>query len=54
MGRKTGVSTKEANTLLEWATEYGISPAQNHINTDHWIGVPHIRIGPVNHIPVVK
>lgn len=50
--RRKGVTTSEAQTLLEWAVEYGVKPALNHINTTHWVGGPHIRVGPVNHIRV--
>jgi uncharacterized protein RhaS with RHS repeats len=50
--KQTGVSPEDANTLLNWADEYGVTPAHNHIGTDHWVGGDHIRIGPVNHIPI--
>jgi RHS repeat-associated protein len=50
--RRTGVSPEDAETLLQWAKEYNVNPAQNHIGTTHWVGGDHIRIGPVNHIPV--
>jgi hypothetical protein len=49
--RRRGVTGSQAETLLNWASEVGL-PAQNHIDTAHWIGGPHIRVGPVNHIPV--
>jgi RHS repeat-associated protein len=52
IARRTGLSEPDARTLLEWAREYNILPAQNHIGTDHWAGGDHIRVGPVNHIPV--
>lgn len=52
--RRNGTSLSEAGTLLDWANEYGVRPALDHINTDHWIGGAHIRIGPINHIPVRK
>jgi hypothetical protein len=49
---KKGVSMEDAKTLLEWAEEYGLKPALDHTKPPlHWKG-PHIRIGPVNHIPV--
>ncbi len=50
--RTGGVTEEEAKTLLDWAKEYGVKPAQNHIGTDHWVGGDHIRVGPINHIPV--
>jgi len=49
---RKGISPEEAETLLEWAKEYGIKPAHDHIKEPHWGGRPHIRIGPINHIPV--
>ncbi len=50
--QRSGVSQSEAQQLLKWAKEYGVQPAHNHVGTDHWIGGDHIRVGPVNHIPV--
>ena len=50
--KRTGVSPADAETLLKWADEYKVRPALDHINTDHWVGGPHVRVGPVNHIPV--
>jgi RHS repeat-associated protein len=52
--RRTGVTAREAETLLEWAREYGVQGLQHTSPADaaHWVGGPHIRIGPVNHIPV--
>ncbi len=50
--RTGGVTEEEAKTLLDWAKEYGVKPAQNHIGSDHWVGGDHIRVGPINHIPV--
>jgi RHS repeat-associated protein len=50
--KRTGASPEDAKTLLKWAEEYGVNPAHNHIGTDHWVGGDHIRVGPVNHIPV--
>lgn len=51
-----GVGPREnARTLIDWANEYGIR-AVDDINATHWapngVPIPHIRIGPVNHIPV--
>jgi RHS repeat-associated protein len=50
--RRGGLSQDEAKILLEWANEYGVEPALDHTGTDHWVGGDHIRIGPINHIPV--
>ena len=50
--KRTGISRTEAGILLGWADEFGVAPALNHIDTNHWNGGSHIRIGPVNHIPV--
>lgn len=47
-----GITKQDANDLLQWADEFGVKPANNHIGTDHWVGGDHIRIGPINHIPV--
>ena len=49
--QKTGISSGEADILLLWADEYGLYSADDR-GTNHWIGGSHIRIGPVNHIPV--
>lgn len=52
--QRTGVSRQEADTLLQWARELGV-PALDHTapqDAAHYVGGPHIRIGPVNHIPV--
>jgi RHS repeat-associated protein len=56
---KTGVTKEQAMILIKWAREYKI-PYQNHIYrvsrtgkpNHHLGGVPHIRIGSVNHIHV--
>jgi len=50
--QRTGITTENAETLLEWAKEYRMEPALDHMNADHWIRGPHVRIGTVNHIPV--
>ena len=49
--QKTGVNRSEANTLLQWANEYGVS-GRNDIGTTHWVKGDHIHIGPINHIAV--
>lgn len=50
--KASGVTKADAQTLLDWARELGINPALDHIGTTHWVGGDHIRLGPVNHIPV--
>jgi hypothetical protein len=50
--QRTGLTVPEAKVMLKWAQEYNVQPALNHINTNHWTGGPHIRIGLTNHIPV--
>jgi hypothetical protein len=50
--QRTGVDREGAQTLLNWAAEYKLIPALDHIGTWHWVGGDHIRVGPVNHIPV--
>jgi RHS repeat-associated protein len=49
--QRSGISKTEAKIMLEWADEYGLK-LLNHIDMEHWIGGPHIHIGPINHIPV--
>jgi RHS repeat-associated protein len=64
--RGKGICERDAQTLLEWAREYGLT-ARDDTSIDraaHWSprdasgvarypnGVPHIHIGPINHIPV--
>ena len=54
--RQVGVTGEEAETLLEWAREYGIRPALDHTSpadAAHWAkNLPHVHIGPVKYIPV--
>jgi hypothetical protein len=49
--KKNGISRQDAEVLLGLAEKAGL-PTQNHIGTDHWVKGDHIRVGPVNHIPV--
>jgi RHS repeat-associated protein len=52
---KTGVSVEDAKTLLKWADEYNVKPALNHTKPPfHGTVGPHVRIGPVKHIPVKR
>lgn len=47
---KGGVTNAEADTLLEWAGEYGF-PARDDRGKDHWDGGEHIHLGP-EHVKV--
>jgi len=49
--KRLGITEEEAETMLEWAEEYNVA-GFDHINTTHWEGGAHIRIGPINHIKV--
>jgi RHS repeat-associated protein len=49
--KASGASNAEADILLAWAQSYGLR-CRDDRDTTHWIGGPHIHIGPVNHIPV--
>lgn len=50
--QRGGVSTNEAETLIRWAIEYGVDfqPIKSHPERN--FNIPHIHIGPVNHLPV--
>ncbi len=50
-GKRGGISTENADTLLYWAGHYG-EDSRDDRGTDHWPGGDHIHIGPINHIPV--
>ena len=52
--RRLGATPEEAETLLKWAEEYGLKALDHTGPKDaaHWVGGPHIHIGPVSHIPV--
>ena len=51
--KRTGVSPEDAETLLQWAKEYKVNPARGpEIHPNRNFNVPHIQIGPVNHIPI--
>ncbi len=54
--RAGGLTQGDAETLREWAKEYGL-PSRGpeiHPNRPGWAGEnPHVHIGPVNHIPIV-
>jgi len=47
-----GVTVDEAQTLLNWADEYGLPGRGPEIHPDRLFDIWHIHIGPVNHIPV--
>jgi RHS repeat-associated protein len=51
--RLGGVSEDAANTLLKWAKELGMRTSEGiEVHPGRNFDVPHIKIGPVNHIPV--
>jgi len=49
--QRTGVTKEQAQTLIQWANEYGVRAWDHATTWTHWIA-PHIRIGPINHIVV--
>lgn len=51
--QKRGISRREAEIMLEWGSEYGLKSLSHMAEPSHWVGGPHIHIGPVNHIPVI-
>jgi GNAT superfamily N-acetyltransferase len=51
--KRTGIGRQEAQTLLNWAKEYGLPFRGPEAHPGRGFGSnPHIHIGPVNHIPV--
>jgi hypothetical protein len=53
-----GVTTEEAGSLMDWAEEFDLNPSTSepeiHPGRSGWGSQNlHIRIGPVNHIPVL-
>lgn len=52
---RTGTTPAQANTLLQWAAEYGVPGRgiESHPGRPHG-QYPHIHIGPINHIPVIE
>jgi RHS repeat-associated protein len=53
-GKRFGLSSQEADTLMQWAQEYKIEPVRGpEAHPNRPVGKdPHIHIGPINHIPV--
>jgi RHS repeat-associated protein len=51
--RRGGLSQDDAQTLVDWGNEVGLD-SRGPETSDHGslAGVPHIHVGPVNHIPV--
>ena len=51
---RSGATEEEANTMLQWAREYGLKGLDHSAPADaaHWVGGPHIHVGPIDHIPV--
>ncbi|MGC9025788.1 MAG: hypothetical protein ACP5NB_13340 [Chloroflexia bacterium] len=51
--QRGGVTVDEAKILLDWAQEYGLPSSKViEVHPRRHFNIPHIRIGPVNHIPV--
>ncbi|MFL6194034.1 MAG: RHS repeat-associated core domain-containing protein [Thermoanaerobaculia bacterium] len=50
--KKGGVTLTEAKTLGEWAKELGLSFRGPEIHPERNFNIPHIHVGPVDHIPV--
>jgi hypothetical protein len=51
--KQRGITPENTQTLIGWANEYGVIPVHeptSHPNRN--FKDPHIRIGPVNHIPI--
>lgn len=48
---RIGLSDEDAEALMDLAKKVRL-PVDDHRDTDHWVGGPHIRIGPYRHIPV--
>jgi RHS repeat-associated protein len=48
---KTGITSAEADALLDLAKQAGV-PFHDDRDSDHWVGGPHIRVGPERHIRV--
>ena len=49
--QRSGITPSEADTLGDWADEYGLN-YRNDIGENHWVGGDHVHLGPINHIPV--
>jgi len=52
---KGGLSKDEADALVEQARDVDVKPVHDHtspVDAAHSVVGPHIRVGPVNHIPV--
>ncbi|MCL6592264.1 MAG: RHS repeat-associated core domain-containing protein, partial [Firmicutes bacterium] len=49
--KRTKITPEDANTLIQWAKEYGLPYRGPEIHPNRPLGrFPHIHIGPVNHI----
>ncbi len=53
--KKGGITEEEAQVLLDWAEEYILRPLSKgiEIHPNRNFNIPHIRIGPINHIPII-
>jgi hypothetical protein len=50
--RKGGLPIDEAETLLRWANELGVPCRGPEVHPNRNFSIPHIHIGPVDHIPI--
>jgi hypothetical protein len=49
--QRSGISSRDAKTLLDWAKEYGVTARGPEMHTNRTFGqFIHIHIGPVDHI----
>jgi RHS repeat-associated protein len=56
--KQRGINREAADELLKWAREYMSKGSKilDHTapqDAAHWRGIPHLHVGPVNHIPVM-
>lgn len=51
-GKKGGVTLQEAEILKEWAKEYNLPFRGPEIHPNRNFNIPHIHLGPINHLPV--
>jgi len=50
--QKGGVTLDEAKILKDWAKEYNLPFRGPEIHPNRNFNIPHIHIGPVNHLPI--
>ena len=51
-GRTNPIGTGEGETLVEWGDEYGVPSHGPEVHPNRPFNVPHVHVGPVDHIPV--